>query len=142
MKTPFESSINFGTPKRKRPGDGIIPLIDIAFFLLIFFMVAGTVQQFEIIEIEPPMAQSGEMLDEGHITILLGKYDEIVLDDLLLSMDELAVRLKTKFVMNPDRVVTIKADAKVPAVRLIELMDQVKLAGGKEITIATEGANQ
>ncbi len=29
-------------------------------FLLIFFMVAGTVEKFEIIPIDPPVAQSGK----------------------------------------------------------------------------------
>ena len=139
IKSPLTPRLQFGPPKRQRASAGMIPLIDIAFFLLIFFMVAGSIQQFEIIEIDPPQAQAGRMLDEGQLTILLGKYDEIVMDDLLLDMNELTQRLKAKLAVNPNRVVTVKADGAVPAVRLIAIIDQVKHAGGKEITIATDG---
>ena len=140
MKPAFTSHINFARRTKKRSLAGMIPLIDIAFFLLIFFMVAGTIEQFEIIDVNPPEAQSGKMLDEGHATILLGRYDEIVMDDLLLSPEELSIRLKTAFTMHPGKVITIKADATVRAVKIIDIMDRVQIAGGKQVTIATEGA--
>ena len=140
MKAQFDSQLEFERPRRLRRVAGIIPLIDIAFFLLIFFMVAGTIKQFEIIDIQPPEAQSGEMLDEGHITILIGKHDEIVMDDLLLSPDELSDRLKKTLKMHPHKVITLKADAAVPAAKLINIMDRVQMVGGKQVTIATDGA--
>lgn len=142
MEAPFESHIEFERMKRPRRAASIIPLVDIAFFLLIFFMVAGTIEQFEIIDIAPPEAKSGEMVDEGHITILVGKHDEIVMDDLLLTPDEMGQRLQTTLQAHPDKVITLKADALVPAVQLIAIMDRVQMAGGKQVTIATNGSEK
>ena len=103
-------------------------------------MVAGTIEQFEIIDIEPPKAVSGEMLDKGQIIILLGAHGEIIMDDALLSMEVLTSQLKVKLLQNPNRIVTIKADGSIAAATLVEVMDGVQLAGGKEVTIATQSS--
>ncbi len=135
-----QTDVDFSGARKPRRGLGIIPLVDVAFFLLIFFMVAGTVNQFEIIEINPPVATSGELLDEGHIVILLGTRDEIVMDDALVTPEELSVSLTEQLRLNPDKVITLKADGAMKAVKMIEIMDRIKAAGGKQITIATEDA--
>lgn len=141
MQLDKTTQINFRRHKKPRRTVGIIPLIDIAFFLLIFFMVAGSMEQFEILDIEPPIAHSGDMLEEGDITILLGTHDEIIMDDLLLTSEQLDERLQQKFLNHEKAVVTIKADASIAALRLVEVMDLIKQAGGMDITIATESSN-
>lgn len=125
---------------RKKPSRvlGIIPLVDVAFFLLIFFMVAGTIEQFDIIDIEPPKAMSGELLDEGHVIVLLGTHDEIVLDDTLVTPEELSKMLTEELRLHPDKVITLKADGRIKAVKMIEIMDRIKAAGGRQLTLATE----
>jgi biopolymer transport protein ExbD len=135
-----ETTIDFSDARKAKRGLGIIPLVDVAFFLLIFFMVAGTVNQFEIIDIKPPVANSGELLDEGHIVVLLGKHDEIVMDDALMTPEELSASLTEQLRQHPDKVITLKADGSIKAVKMIEIMDRIKAAGGKQVTIATEDA--
>jgi biopolymer transport protein ExbD len=39
---------------------------------------------------------------------------------------------------NPNKVITVKADAAVPANRVIDLMDDIKKAGGKNLSIVTQ----
>ena len=51
--------MEFERTRRKRLEISLIPLIDVSMFLLIFCMVAGTIEKFEIIPIEPPVAPSG-----------------------------------------------------------------------------------
>ena len=107
-------------------------------FLLIFFMVAGTVEKFEPIPIEPPVSQNGKLMDEGHETILLGNHDEIILRDEMVSIAEMQKILSPELTANPAKVVTIKADATVPANRMIDVMDAIKAAGGKNLSILTQ----
>lgn len=137
-----DSGIDFADNKKPARGLTIIPLIDVAFFLLIYFMVAGTVEQFDVVDIEPPKALSGELLDQGHVVILLGTHDEIVMDDMLVSPDELSVSLTELLRLNPDKVITLKADGRINAVKMIEMMDRIKAAGGKQLTIATEDVDE
>lgn len=136
------SGIEFDFPRYRKPmrGASLVPLIDIALFLLIFFLVAGTIEKFEIIPIDVPEAQSGKMLDEGHIVVLIGTRDEIVLDDELITLEELLPRLKEQLEGNPGKVVTVKADASIPAVKMIAVMDAIKLAGGRNLSLATKSS--
>lgn len=120
----------------------LIPLIDVSMFLLIFFMVAGSVEKFELIPIDPPVAQSGKLMEEGHIVILLGHHDEIIVDDEIVEMDTMKKFLAPQLKANPNKVVTVKADATVPANRMIEVMDAIKMAGGKNLSVVTQSRAQ
>ncbi len=130
--------MEFSRTRRKKIDISLIPLIDVSMFLLIFFMVAGRIEKFEIIPIEPPVSRHGNMMDEGHVSILLGSHDEIILGDEIVTIEEMQKTLTTQLKENPMKVVTIKADAVVPANRMIEIMDAIKLAGGKHLSVLTQ----
>ncbi|MDE3060027.1 MAG: biopolymer transporter ExbD [Pseudomonadota bacterium] len=134
--------MDFPRTHRKRIEISLIPLIDVSMFLLIFFMVAGSIEKFEIIPIDPPVAQSGKLMDEGHVEVLLGSHDEIIVDDEIVPMEEMQKRLALQLEANPNRVVTVRADATVPANRMIELMDAIKAAGGRNLSVVTQSKAQ
>ncbi|MDE3038670.1 MAG: biopolymer transporter ExbD, partial [Pseudomonadota bacterium] len=97
-----------------------------------------TIDKFEIIPINPPLAQSGKPMDEGHILILLGSHGEVIIGDDLLSIADIQQRLAPDLKANSGKVITIKADAAVPANRVIEVMDAIKRAGGQNLSIVTQ----
>lgn len=130
--------MNFPRTERKRLTISLIPLIDVSIFLLIFFMVAGTIEKFEIVPVDPPVAKSGKLMDEGHIIILLGRHDEIIVGDEIVPMEEMQAMLAPDLKANPNKVITVKADASVPANRVIDVMDAIKAAGGRNLSIATQ----
>lgn len=116
----------------------LIPLIDISMFLLIFFMLAGAVEKFEIIPIDPPVAISGKLVDEGHLVILLGKHDEIIIGEDIIPLDQARQFLTPILSQHSGKVITVKADAAAPANRVIDMMDAIKEAGGKQLSIVTQ----
>lgn len=134
--------MEFTRTKRKSINISLIPLIDVSIFLLIFFMLAGTVEKFDIIPIDPPMATNGKLVDEGHVVILLGTHDEIIVDDEIIPLDHMKALLKPQLKSNPNKVITVKADAAVPANRVIDLMDIIKAAGGKNLSIVTQSKGE
>ncbi len=124
---------------RKKPLEiSLIPLIDISMFLLIFFMVAGAVEKFEIIPIDPPVAASGKLVEEGHLVILLGKHDELIIGEDIIPLEQAQDFLAPILEKNPNKVITVKADAAAPAGRVIDVMDAIKAAGGKQLSIVTQ----
>ncbi len=139
MNFKTDESMEFPRIRKRLLQPGLIPLIDVAMFLLIFFMVAGTLQQFELLPIDPPVAESGKMVDEGHIMILLGARDEVVIDDELTDVAGLEQYIRKSLGSNPNKVITVKADATIPAVRMIQVMDRIRAAGGKNLSIVTQG---
>jgi biopolymer transport protein ExbD len=130
--------MEFARTHQKKINITLIPLIDVSIFLLIFFMVAGAIEKFEIIPVDPPVAQSGKLMDEGHIIILLGKHEEIIVDDEIVPMGEMQKQLQPQLKANPNKVITVKADAEVPANRVIDVMDAIKAAGGRNLSIVTQ----
>ncbi len=130
--------MNFERSKKPVRPISLIPLINVVFLLLIFFLVAGTVEKVEVIDVELPEAVSGEVLEEGSIQILMGQYNEIIINDEPITLIDGQTSLQPKLKNSPNRVITIKADARMPAPRMIELLDRVKAAGGKQISLTTQ----
>lgn len=130
--------MEFYRPKRRRIEISLIPLIDISMFLLIFFMVAGVVEKFEVIPIDPPVAQSGKLVDEGHLLILLGKHNEVIVGDDIVPLEQAKQFLTPILSNHPEKVITVKADATVPANNVIDVMDAIKAAGGKQLSVVTQ----
>lgn len=132
----FEFSRTIRTP---RP-ISFIPLISIMFVLILFFMIAGHLEKIQIIEVDLPMADSGQMIDEGPIEIMLGKYDEVIINDEMHDMNGVLAELKQQLANNPERVITIKADAALEANKLVDVMQFIRDAGGVNLSLITESA--
>jgi biopolymer transport protein ExbD len=130
--------MEFERTRRKVIEISLIPLIDVSMFLLIFFMLAGSIERFEIIPVDPPVAQSGKLMDEGHVVIMLGRHEEIIVGDEIVPMEEMVKILTPELQANPNKVVTVKADATVSANRMIEVMDAIKAAGGRNLSVVTQ----
>lgn len=116
----------------------LVPLINVVFLLLIFFLVAGTVKEFEVLPVELPAADSGQLLDEGSIVVVLGAHQEVLVNDELIQEVDLIPILEEQLSLNKERIITIKADATMQANRLIQMLDQIKLAGGQNISLVTQ----
>ncbi|MBN8530370.1 MAG: biopolymer transporter ExbD [Alphaproteobacteria bacterium] len=138
IENDFTRAGLFTAPRSAEPEINLIPMINVVFLLLIFFLVSGTVEKMEIIPIDIPVASSGKMLDEGHVVVVLGSHDEVIVNDELYTWETLQETLNTALSENKERVVTIKADSKLPAKRMIDTMNMVKNAGGQNISLITQ----
>jgi biopolymer transport protein ExbD len=116
----------------------LVPLINVVFLLLIFFLVAGAVEKIDVIDVELPMAESGEIIEQGPIEILLGLHDALVANDMPMQQDALADWLKPRLADDPARVITIKADARLPAAALIDLLNLLEAQGAKHLSLTTQ----
>jgi biopolymer transport protein ExbD len=77
-------------------------------------------------------------MDEGHVVVLIGRHDEIIIDDEIIPMEEMAKLLAPGLKENPNKVITVKADAAAPANRVIDVMDAIKVAGGRNLSVVTQ----
>lgn len=130
--------MEFERHKRALRPISMVPLINVVFLLLIFFLVAGTVEKVDVIDVELPEAVSGQLMEEGTIQILLGQYDEVILNDSPHDLYQMQRTLEEALKNNPERLITIKADARMAATRMIDVLDIVKAAGGTNISLTTQ----
>ncbi|MFZ8934413.1 MAG: ExbD/TolR family protein [Bacteriovoracaceae bacterium] len=116
----------------------ISPLIDMVFILLIFFMVSTTFVKDMKVDINRPGAASSEMANDKSIRIYVDSGQKIHLDGVQVQSWTLQNRLRELLKYGKDKSVLIVTDSTVPANKLISVVDSCRLAGAKDIGVATE----
>jgi biopolymer transport protein ExbD len=132
----------FNRTTRKLRAISMVSLIDIVFTIILFFLVAGHLEKFSIIDIELPHADASQRLEEGPIVATLGKYGEVIINDELREGSAIDAALKKEFAINADRIITIKADKYLEANKLVDFLEQVRASGGKNLSLVTDSGTQ
>lgn len=136
--------MNLRTPRREEPDLNLIPLIDVVFMLLIFFMVTTTFNRDSGLQIELPTAdaeQTEPKADTIEITIdAEGRY--YVNQQALINtqMDTLKRAIEQTAGERRDMPFIISADAKTPHQAVVSAMDAAAQLGFVRITFATQQA--
>jgi biopolymer transport protein ExbD len=121
--------------KRKRRVEAEIPsasMADIAFELMIFFLVATTFDvDTGIGLVLPPAAETTEQVKVKQSDIaklLVNAAGEVLLDGELITVAQIRETIKNKIKQNPKLIISIKTDRETNYSRYIEVLDELKLA--------------
>ncbi len=123
------------TPK---PELNIAPLIDMVFLLLIFFMVATTMQKESGITIQRPRAETAQALSEDSLVIAVTDTGEYFFENKKLSIGELKALFGDDKTINAEKNVIILADEKAYTKAVIDLLDALRAVGVNNLSIAAE----
>lgn len=113
----------------------IAPLIDVVFILLIFFMVSTTFVRDTQLDIERPSAKSVTSADVRAIRVSLSRSGQVTLDGQSINPWTLEERVRAITAVHPERTVLITADTDAPTGKLVELVDQCRLGGAKNVGV-------
>lgn len=130
--------MEFSRTTRKLRVISMVSLIDIVFTVILFMLVAGHIDKFSPVTVELPHADSGQRLDEGPIVVIISKYGDILINDVKVKGEKVGEQLKTELEFNPERVITIKADAFLEANQLVDFMESIRIAGGRNLSLVTQ----
>lgn len=117
---------------RKRAEVPIVPMIDILFILLVFFIVSTTFKKpREILRIELPTVREvpSDTVTDTRSVIAVDALGNITLDSLKVPEGLLQSYLAAYQKQNPGRKLELEADRKVPLERLLEVWDALTKAG-------------
>lgn len=114
------------------------PLIDMVFILLIFFMVTTTFVKDMQVDLDRPAASSAEMSNEKSLRVSLDAGKKVYFDGQEVELWALQGLLKAALETAESKDVLVIADSSVSAQNLIDVVDQIRLAGAKNIGVATE----
>ena len=124
---------------KKDPTIMIIPMIDIVFFLLVFFMVGtlymNTEQQ---IPLNLPSASTSTAKSIEPITITLTTSHKLYIDNREISPDRLSQEVQAIVQTTPRQAFVIRAAKDVYYNEVIALLDMLKVNGAKYISVATD----
>lgn len=125
----------------KQPELNIIPMIDIMFFLLVFFMLSTMymVEQ-KTIPVNLPQATSATIDNKTNFTVTLKNDDTIYLEDQQTDMQTLLMQASKEQKSNPSFAIIIRADKDIDYEKVVTFIDTLKKAGITRFGLATNGA--
>jgi len=125
-------------PKAKRDGEAnLIPLINIVFLLLIFFMLAGSFTQPDLFKIVTPTSSIQQVPEDKILIILISANGRLAIDNEEIELSALTSRVSGGRVGEPELRVQLKADASLNAEDLLDVMESVKAAGITQLSLLT-----
>ncbi|MGM0413382.1 MAG: ExbD/TolR family protein [Pseudomonadota bacterium] len=115
----------------------ISPLIDMVFILLIFFMVSTTFVKDMDLDINRPEAASAEKASNEVTRVFVDTDGTVYFDGESVRMWALQGRIRDALASSNEDNVLVVTDDGVPAGRLVEVVDQARLAGAGHVGVAT-----
>lgn len=145
----------------QRMDDNMIPLINVVFLMLIFFMIAGQIEKADPINVLPPSSiNNTQQVEKPDIVIFLQpsllKKQQVFVNNTLLPITELVTYLHSRERLTSVATskqalmkqrgnaqlsklsVQIKADAKVKVTAMTPIFLQLKQVGIKKVQLTTQ----
>ena len=116
----------------------IAPMLDIVFIMLIFFIVTATFVKESGIDVTRPDAETAVKQNRVAILIAIRDNNEIWINRRQVDLASVRANVEKLHAENPQGGAVIQADRKAKTGVLVEIMDQVRLAGVGAISIAAE----
>jgi biopolymer transport protein ExbD len=116
----------------------ITPMLDIVFIMLIFFIVTASFTRDTGVAIDRPRAEQAAELASGSILIGIRPDDRIWMGKRQIELPEVRQMVERARGENPEGGVVIVADEGARIGMVTRVMDQVRLAGVRDVAIAAE----
>lgn len=115
----------------------LIPLIDIIMFLLIFFISTTSFIEEPGVQVEKPRAATARQTDKNSIIFAVTPEGKIAYGGKEIGLGGVRPTVKRLCAKEPLPVV-IQADDKARSGTVISVIDEAKLGGAKDVSLATE----
>jgi len=117
------------------PQETIVSLIDVVFFLLVFFMMVGRMDATAPFEVSPPISTAGESLPKGGTTVAISNEGRVALDGLELEIEVLLARIASLLEADPDLRVRINAHGDSRLQKLLPLVTALEREGVQDVVL-------
>jgi biopolymer transport protein ExbD len=115
----------------------VLPLVNVVFLLLIFFMLAGAFSRPDLFRINIPTAHGGQAADREEMTVMLNAEGVLALDKRIIGDDELRSIVARRVREDGLQQLQLKADAAVSATRLLDLLETLALTQLQSLRVLT-----
>lgn len=121
----------------------ITPLLDLAFVLLIIFMITTPLLENSVNLVIPSSGAANAPVNPAQVqTISIDRTEAIRLNNQQIDPKTLATRLVELKRENPDVAIVIRPDRELPVQKLVSLMDTLQRAQITKVGIATKAESK
>lgn len=124
-------------PATRRAELNMAPLIDMTFLLLIFFILNTSFVKETGLEVNRPKAISGRVVSGDMVLVGVSAAGTIHMSGRrvdLAAVRDLVARARSR---RPDSPVVVVADQEAKVGLVVRVVDQCRLAGAKDVAVAT-----
>ena len=114
------------------------PLIDMVFLLLIFFVVTTSFVKESGIDVQKSTAATAEVKEHGNIMIGVTPEGHVFMEGKRVDIRSIRSLVERALAEDPDSGVVIVADKESVTGAVIKVMDQCRLAGAKNVSLAAK----
>tara|TARA_B100000959_G_scaffold285558_1_gene360684 strand:+ start:2942 stop:3334 length:393 start_codon:yes stop_codon:yes gene_type:complete len=116
-------------------------MADIAFLLIVFFLVSTTMNQDKGLSLHlPPVAETKEVRQKNICNVWINDQDQIAFfesDQLtVVEFANLRTNIQQRLAANENLIVSLKAQRASTYRMFVDVLDELKLAGATRISIA------
>lgn len=123
------------------PEVSMTPLVDTALTLLVIFMITAPMIQNGI-KIDLPQGSSKEVGSQQELVVTLSKEEKLFFNSYPIERNALVTIVKKAMGQRDDLPVYIRADEKVSYGKVIEIVDELKVAGVKYVAMSTRSISR
>ncbi len=121
----------------------VTPLLDLAFVLLIIFMITTPLLENSMNLVIPSSSAANAPISKAQVqTISIDRDETIRMKNETVDADSLAARLLELKRANPDVAIVIRPDRELPVQKLVTLMDSLQRAQITKVGIATKAESK
>lgn len=114
----------------------VIPLIDVVFFLLVFYVISTSFDAVESVAIQRPESSGSSQVQGGFVPVMITKSEAIQIGPTVVELTGLADAVRAALDRaNATRVVVI-ADREVGVGTVLKVMDACESGGATDVQIA------
>ena len=123
--------IRLTRPPRHPAPERLIPLIDVVFFLLAFFMLIGRLEATAPYQVPPPVAQTGATLPGGGLSVAVARDGSLWLEKRQVDRTELLRALAAQ----PDRRINLETHRKAELRHVLPLISALEAEGLHDVLL-------
>ena len=112
------------------------PMLDVVFIMLIFFIVTSSFVKESGIDINRPEASTATIKEQGNILIAISASNDVWIDKRKIDARAVRANVERLHAENPQGAVVIQADKGSRNGVLVQVLDQVRLAGVSNVALA------
>ena len=127
-------------PRRARADDAMLPLINVVFLLMVFFMLVGALSPPEAFDLVPPRSNALDPSDAGARSLIVAADGRLGLGREAFAREQLPARAAAWRMQNPDAVLQVKADAAADTQAVLDVLDTLQAAGIARVELLAAGA--
>jgi biopolymer transport protein ExbD len=125
-------------PESEDHGIDLAPMLDFCINLLIFFIITTSFIKETGVTVFKPEAVTAVNKESGNLLIAIRENGDIHMDRNKVDLRDIRTLMERLHIERPDDTVVIIADRKSNAGIVAQVMDEVRLAGITDISIAAD----